>query len=72
MKGACGHEIETLLKSNQNYLKNMIAIKDYSEQGEAIIKNIIVCNDCLVWYIRNNLICYKQQDAENWVKNAKN
>jgi hypothetical protein len=53
--GSCSHEIDILLPCNQ------IAVKEFDKNGERCIKTMVVCQNCLVWYTRNNLICHNEE-----------
>jgi len=60
IKASCGHSIDKV--------KNVINIKDYDKEGNKIALNMVVCDDCLVWFVKNNLILRTERDVERWLK----
>lgn len=65
--GTCNHEISLEWFESG---KGEIAIKDHDKQDNRTISYVVVCESCLFWYGKNNLILRNDNDKAKWLKDS--
>lgn len=56
----CGH-------SGNDVLGNLIEVKSITREGNRAIDTMTVCDNCLIWYRKNNLIIDNEDQRERWL-----
>lgn len=57
----CGHDV-----TNEKDLGTLIAVAEYSREGTFAVGHPVVCEKCLKWYKKRNLILTEEQQ-ERWM-----
>lgn len=59
----CGHTGDTIID-------NCIEVKTITREGHRAIDIMTVCENCLIWYRKNNLIIDNDEQRERWLNGA--